>query len=109
MSWFIVMQQNGGCDYSIGCGIKIIRISGNSLEEATIAAKNFFLSEDGSYYLTSDESKISEACLVESNDEELPIHQWRGELNARKIEKEKKLQEAKELAELERLKKKYGK
>ncbi len=109
MGWRIVMHQDGGCDYTIGCGIGFVDLGNGTLEEAITAAKDFFLSEEGSHYLTSEYSEISSAYLVQDNDDELPIDEWKKELKQQELEENKKAIEEKERKEFERLSKKFGK
>ncbi len=109
MTWRILMEQDGGCDYTIGCGIALIDLEAQTLEEATEEAEEFFMHEDNQHYLMSDDRRIAKASLIQDDNDFLPILSWKTRLEYRQGQEESIRQEKKELAELERLKKKYEK
>lgn len=107
--WRIVMVQNGGCDYTIGCGVAFQELAAKTKEEAIEEAKEFFFNKGHHYIAPNSEQEIFSAFLVEDHGDSLPIKQWKKEYSSREQELRQKRIEAKELAELERLKKKYEK
>ncbi len=115
--YLLVMNQSGGCDYTIGCGIAYEFIEANSMEEAIRKAKKDLCGYEIEYKgeihfeerrIGADIDYIQRATIYEiSASENLPLSSW---LEEQKIIIEghaKKKQEKDELAEFERLKKKY--
>lgn len=110
--WMLVVQQAGeGCDYMIGCGIMSYDIGIMPRSEAVKEAKFLFLGdfhpewgyEEGLEY---SEREISSMELV-AYDSDMTIDAWRAEgVEAQENLKKEELAK-KELAELERLTKKY--
>ena len=110
MSWQIVMIQSGGCNYTIGCGLAFVNLGCETLEEAIEEAKKFFLDDENIDYLDPNSERfLKNAYLIQYDNDTLPLAEWRFEAQKLKAEQIKKREEAKELAELERLKRKYGK
>jgi hypothetical protein len=130
--FLLVERQSGGCDYTIGCGIRVTTITAESLEDAIKQCGGNLTEEDlrkdededdededydDEYSLISDyqaknEHGINSAFLYEiasSTNLEKPILSSRSVLNKLKKEAKEKEQEKKELEELKRLKKKYNK
>lgn len=113
MRYFLVETQSGGCDYTIGCGLRVSELPFvKSTEEAKIeAAKQIGVSWrnsheggieggiDGAKLLVVSEEIDLESFLNEEKQKRISAAQ------ARKDAKQKK----DELAELERLAKKHGK
>lgn len=104
--YLLVLKQSGGCDYTIGCGVKVLDIYADDLEDAqqqteeTIAAR-------GGY--GNRETRIDSAVLYKV--EKSSIHDLNGVRARRKAEREAeeaREKEEAEKAELERLKAKYG-
>jgi hypothetical protein len=99
------LQQEGeGCDYTIGCGLRVIDITANSMEEAkhklaeTIATEYSY--DEGMLYA----AELYEVEQVFSMDVKAIYQKVVDDRNAEK-QREK---DAKEKAEFERLKSKFG-
>lgn len=105
----LLVQNQEGCDYTIGCGMKALPLEAQTVEGARTEAKGIITksSDDGGDGYLSDYIDLSEALLITAR-EYLPIGTWRAELKAQEQAATAKEQELKELAELERLKAKYG-
>lgn len=105
MSSFIAyLNQDGGCDYTIGCGKLLITIEADSLELAKIKLyeiieKEYNFSE---FYLSSAE--IFEV----SSSEKINVKQIYKELNEKEKARIERMALEKDLAEFERLKKKFN-
>jgi hypothetical protein len=114
-TFLIVEEQGGGCDYTIGCGIRTTQIEADSMEEAIEFIKNESFKDrsgedDGDYQVLA--TKERERCGVSVYEigevVEIDLAAWRKEFRA-KEEAEEELEGAKkELAEYERLRKKLG-
>lgn len=112
--WICIMRQRGeGCDYTIGCGVKVYAFEAKNEEQARKIAmtelgnEHFNGESDPSYYIDG-EGALSEWSLyqVTTGFNMMPLLE---EALTRYRSVEEKEVEAKELAELERLKKKFGK
>lgn len=100
----ILVQDGDGCDYTIGCGVKVKPLKARTVEDARAEAQHTIMS-DGSL---EREDAIYKAVLVTSH-EDLPVESWKAGMKALRDAEEAEEQKAKELAELERLRAKYGK
>jgi hypothetical protein len=104
--YVLVMQQRGGgCDYTIGCGIKYRIMTAVDYPEAEKQAKDYI--QD--MYPPDTDIELERAYLaILPSHESLPLVDWYDEV--RKINRDAEAQEVrdKELTELERLKAKYG-
>lgn len=113
----ILFQEGGGCDYTIGCGVRVDLLNANTLEEARVEARQTlgYINKYGDFEgdLITDDNykhewklKLEQALLVEVH-EDLPIEEWSSKLIQKLEQKVRKKQEDKERAEFERLRKKY--
>lgn len=64
MKYYLIERQSGGCDYTIGCGIRVTQLLANSLEEAKEKAAK----EIGSYWKGGSEHSIESAELLEVSE-----------------------------------------
>lgn len=109
MRYFLVETQSGGCDYTIGCGLRISELPFvKSTEEAKVeAAKQIGVSWRNSHEGGIDGAKL----LVVS--EEIDLESFLNQEKQKRISAAQARKDAKqkkdELAELERLAKKHGK
>ena len=110
MKYYLIQRQSGGCDYTIGCGIRVTQLSTKlkSMAEAMEEAAE----EIGSSWKGRDEHSIDSAELLEVS-ESVDLSEF---LNQKKVEREAKKRVAAEAkkqrddeAEFERLKRKLGK
>lgn len=119
--FLIVERQGGGCDYTIGCGIKVSVVECESMEallEKT-HAKALSTEDDEEYdelaemagsWLASHESSRESVSIYEIAEHRcIPLNEWKNEKKKLQEEAKDKALEAKERAELERLQKKFKK
>ena len=104
MRYLAIVDQGGGCDYTIGCGVK------NFIFEAdgTIQAieKLHELIED---YIYSDDYNIESVKMFELSTEiVVPLNGWRQERRRQEQQAESQKQLDKELREYARLKQKFS-
>jgi len=110
-------QAGEGCDYTIDCGKKMIRLNADNRKDAIeelrlrivggVDAEGNDFDDDGYGY--NDERMLEEAEIFEVKEEiKVPLEKWYAD--AEKVEIAEKLdeEEKKERAEFERLKKKFN-
>lgn len=103
MKFIAILKQEGGCDYTIGCGIKVITIQAQDSNQAAQELKKTIKEE-----YSSSEFKLSELMFFSVKDQYLiDLNHWYGQFEIEKAQELQKKIKEKELAELERLKKKY--
>lgn len=132
MRYFVVMRQNNGCDYTIGCGISIEELSAKNMDEAIEEVmdipnwkEDFENVDDGDFEDTfhdyvadsglgmiqdSNEMRINECTILEVSTEKdiMPIMIKKlKELYAYKNARLQKSADNAERIEYERLKKKF--
>lgn len=116
MKFALVLKQNGeGCDYTIGCGMTMMALQSTTLDEALCEAKEELvgtIQEPSGRLVETDcrnspQPALKYATLVQVV-EDLPLKEWYETVVLWDAEKEQKKQEAKERAEFERLKNKFG-
>lgn len=98
-----LMQNGEGCDYTIGCGKKMITLESTDRESAEKELKDIIIEE------YSDEVMLSSATIIEVSDEiQIDVKSIYNEKkeNEKRLKDEK--QKMKDLAEYERLKKQFG-
>ncbi len=105
MAKFIAeLNQDGGCDYSIGCGIKIIALEAETWVEASNEAKDILRE------YRHDEHKLDSFTIYEVNEtKSIPVNQIYDELDLEDQETRQAEYEAKQRLEYEALKKKFEK
>jgi hypothetical protein len=103
MIYYLYEEQDGGCDYSIGCGLRLTRLKATNMEDAIKEAlpklctgDNEFGIQRASIIEATQSHKIDVAALKEERDS--IVERDRAELNR-----------LKELSELKRLKELYEK
>lgn len=104
-NYVLIEFQDGGCDYTIGCGYRITKFEAqdwdNALEIALSKLAEDFREEFGADTVT----------LFEANNMEVIDHlilQKKKKIIQEALEKENKKKEEEERKEYERLKKKFG-
>ena len=105
-----VKECGEGCDYTIGCGHRLITLQATTKEEAIIELKNSIMGEDdddeyGLYCYDLEKITLYEVKEVTS----MPIAEWYIDKKNAEEEELANQKEQEELKELERLQKKYGK
>jgi len=106
LTYVLVMQQGGGCDYTIACGTKVVNLAADNDDEAVEAAEQVMDDHGGfgDYECRVDSARI----LKVVGSVPFDVKAIRAE---RKAEAEKEAaaeKEAEERAEFERLKGKFG-
>ena len=109
-----IYHQEGGCDYTIGCGIRIVDVEAPSMD-AAIAIITKGLAETGDRAEYGDETveslhkvDVYEIATHENAHAALAPDIWLVPRRAAKEEAARARTEAKERAELDRLNKKYA-
>ena len=105
MRFLLIMDDGGGCDYSIHCGTRVDEIEADSDAEALQEARKILGRED--FGEPVEPMELMTAHLFQVRDVGL---QWEGVSRELKQQWESHLQEekeAKEKAEFERLKRKF--
>ena len=98
------LQQDGGCDYTIGCGKLVIDIEANSLEDAKIKLFSIIFNE-----YNHDENRLANVELFElASTTVVDIKNLYKKLDEDKKEQVENLILMREKEEFERLKKKFG-
>ena len=108
MRYYLIERQSGGCDYTIGCGIRVTEFIANDLEDAKKkAAKNI-----GSKWRGGDERSIDSAELLEVS-ESCDLAAFLDQRALDRAEAKRSKDQARQLeldkAEFDRLQKKLGK
>lgn len=65
MSWYAFLEQNGGCDYTIGCGVALTKLAATSEEQALQEVKEIY----GNDFQNENENSIQHVTLFEVNRE----------------------------------------
>ena len=63
MKYLVILNQSGGCDYTIGCGVKVLYLDATDKEKAYQQARELILEEHYSL-----ESRIQHFTIVEYSD-----------------------------------------
>ena len=105
--YVLVMTQDGGCDYTIGCGIEVTVLESITSEQAFIDAVNVI-----DYYggLSSPKRALSSAVLYEvANEVFIDLEGIRRDRRKKALEVSEAEERKRDEAEFERLKEKLGK
>jgi len=118
MKFVCIMQADGACDYSIGCGIKVLFIEADSKEEAINFMNNeWYMNDyergdcDPSYYLNGGETPLKLWVIIEFEKawDMLPmLHEWHDKFRATEEAKRKTKQEREDRAKYKELKQRFG-
>lgn len=105
--YFLVLVQSAdGCDYSIGCGTRVVPLISVTRGMAIVEAEEYVANEDHGF-LSSKDHELASA-LVASVEHYVPIDALTLNARSERRRREEAASEAKERAELERLQRKYG-
>ena len=101
-------QRGEGCDYTIGCGRKMVNLKAKTREDAIKEVEALIngTNDEGGY---SDDSELSKCVLIEGTQEDMPLKKWYKEIEDEEKQAQTKEKEDKERAEFERLQKKFAK
>jgi hypothetical protein len=101
-----VLKQCGeGCDYTIGCGVKVVELDVRTLDEAKAEARRA---------LKEDYSQDYEQCLEHftifevSSRFEVPVNAWYADIRNEKVNEEAARGKEKRRQEYERLKREFA-
>jgi hypothetical protein len=106
-----VKQAGEGCDYTIGCGHKVVRLEAKTLLEAEREIMTNDEEGEGygsAYYLTGDAELESVTILEVTHVHKVPLSVYRDNLQRREAAEAAAKKEAADLVEFERLQKKFG-
>ena len=107
--YIAIITQDGGCDYTIGCGINVISLESYNMSDALDELRETISGEDGEGGYT-DELELSNAVLHEVSDSlVLDLKSFYKELSEKKKREEQSSLDKAEYAEYMRLKKKFDK
>lgn len=105
MKYKAYLYQEGGCDYTIGCGIRVIDIEASNIEEAHSKLKEEILEN-----YNFSETRLAECELYEVNQVIIcDVEDWYDEFAKEKSERDQKLKEDIEYQNYLNLKSKYEK
>jgi hypothetical protein len=102
--WLLLVQDVEGCDYTIGCGMLAHPLAASTVMAAREEAAAFLMDSDGNL-IGDRENPLSHAVLVMAH-EELPLDELKSKYRAKRAADAAAEQRAKDLADLERLKRK---
>ncbi len=108
MEFVLILEEDNGCDYTIGCGIAMLKVSASNIDEAIenafpTVAHNY--GDPGNGFINEDITLIT--LLAISDSKILDLDQYRSDYKAGLAKETISSIEAQERAELERLKRKY--
>ncbi len=108
MAYYMFLEQGGGCDYTIGCGLLFAKIDGaTTMEEAKAKLRAAY--DSPGYYDPNSEMHLAKMSVVEVGSiEVLDTGRIHRDFQAAKVEKDLRSQEAKDRAQYEALKQKFG-
>lgn len=102
MSYFAYVHQEGGCDYTIGCGNLLLGLGAKTEEEAKEELKEVIKERfQGDY-------RIEEAMLFSGETIDFDLESVYNEIDEEKKAAKKQKEEQEEKAQYEALKKKFG-
>lgn len=108
MKYILVLRQDGGCDYTIGCGIKLVDLKSESQDDARVEA----VAEIGDDWKADHEYAIQRATLLEVStgfDLAPSLDAAKEQRKAAASERARALEAEREEQEFERLRRKLGK
>jgi hypothetical protein len=109
-TWYMVLQESGGCDYTIRCGLDLISLFKGTIEEgekAKITAKKLCFDDYKSYF--TGDRKVTDLFLVFDPGIELSLSEWKEEILENEQKEEEAREEEEEKKQLRKLQEKYGK
>lgn len=109
MKWFLVLSQDGGCDYTIGCGYAHWIVEADTEEEARRKARDAVEREgylDTGLYATTLSG--IEMYPLKGDPVDLPVAQWREQKAEREQRAAEEESEAERRRQYEQLKQEFG-
>lgn len=107
MKYYLYIDGDGGCDYTIACNKKLIRLEAKTREDAIQEAKDHLVGDEEGYY--GDEviegAKIS--LLQVTKIEKLPVDDWIKQRNSHLQELKAEVDLKKKRETYEKLKKEF--
>jgi hypothetical protein len=69
MKFYLWMRQSGdGCDYTIGCGQRLVKLEAETIEQARVAANGQF----DYFSIGSEERRLDEAVILSFVEDAMP-------------------------------------
>jgi len=107
MPYLLVMHQNGGCDYTIGCGTKVVELKATNPKRAWNEAVQIIDDHGG---LDPSDNRVDTASFFTIADEvRLDMTYLKHQRQMQRLKEVEAKAEAEERANYERLKAKFGK
>lgn len=103
MFYLYLEQAGGGCDYTIGCGNRLFKLKGATLEEAREDAKQYFDRENYGY--GRGDYSLTAANIFKFEMDAMPVLE---QILKQEQEEDRLEKLAEKRAQLERLKKELG-
>lgn len=98
-----LLDQGGGCDYTIGCDKNWVELKSESLEAAHKELADYIVENH-----MREEARLEIVTLLQAEEYDFDISAVYAEADDAKASRKAEKKAAEERAELERLKKKYG-
>ncbi len=100
MKFWLWMKQGNGCDYTVGCGERLVELTGDTISEARMSVPGAL-----ERYGISNENTLDEALILSFVEDAMPMVRSRVD----RLEEGRRVREvADKRAQLERLKKELG-
>lgn len=99
-----ILYQSGGCDYTIGCGVKVFELNASDMKDARNKLNKIIEKE-----YSDEEHKLSNCELLEvSNANNINLDNLYETIEQNKVNQEIELQRQKDEVEYQRLRKKLN-
>lgn len=103
MSFIVKLTQPGGCDYTIGCGVRVLPLSAQTMGEAQVEVETIICDDYGPL-----DTRIADAIIYEvSRSSTCNMKAIYERLTASQEEERQARKEERDRAELARLKARY--
>lgn len=101
-------QQGEGCDYTIGCGVRLVELGGSTRDEAIDELRRMIF-DDGSGYGPDADYRLKSIAFYEVADaDHIPIDRWYADYEAEQRRLALEHASAQERKLYEQLRRKYG-
>jgi hypothetical protein len=99
-----ILKSNEGCDHSISCGVKAIQLDASDVKHAGVILKQIVKTD-----FNAAETKLSSLSFFEVKERySVDLNKWYAEIEQEEAKSRENAEKERELAEFERLKKKYN-
>lgn len=108
-TFYVLLQERPGCDYTIGCGAKLVRLKATTFEKAEVEVMSSGAGGLGYEDYVVGEGRLDSIEIFEvANALPVDLEKYRIALRAAQEAERTKAVAAQERAEFERLSKKFG-